>query len=165
MLSKTVQDAINDQIAAEFSSAHLYLSMSAYFQTMNLPGSAHWMRLQYQEEIGHALKLYDYLLDREGKIVLQSIKQPASKFKSTLDVFQEALDHEKGVTKMINSLYALTLKENDYATQIQLQWFVTEQVEEEKNAGAIVEQLKMIGENKSALLYLDRQLGMRSAGA
>lgn len=164
MLSKTVQDAINNQIAAEFHSAYVYLSMSAYFQSINLPGSAHWMRLQYQEEMGHALKLYDYVLDREGTVVLQSIKQPASKFKSTLDVFQQALEHEKEVTKMINSLYALTLKENDYAAQIQLQWFITEQVEEEKNAGAIVEQLKMIGDNKSALLYLDRQLGMRTAG-
>jgi ferritin len=164
MLSKTIQDAFNDQTSKEFSSAYLYLSMSAYFAGNNLPGCAHWMRLQYQEEIGHALKLFDYVLGREGKVTLHAIEKPRAEFTSPLDVFQQALAHEREVTRMINNLYAMTQKENDYASQIELQWFVAEQVEEEKAAGMIVEQLKMIGDNTSALLYLDRQLGMRTAG-
>ncbi len=164
MLSKTIQNAFNDQISKEFYSAYLYLSMSSYFQSINLPGCAHWMRLQYQEEEAHALKLFDYVHDREGSVTLEAIDKPGVKFKNALDVFQQALDHEREVTRMINKLYALTQKENDYAAQIELQWFITEQVEEEKSAGGIVEQLKMVGDNKSALLYLDRQLGMRAAG-
>ncbi|MFN0159387.1 MAG: ferritin [Bacteroidota bacterium] len=164
MLSKTIQNAFNDQISKEFYSAYLYLSMSSYFQAMNLPGCAHWMRLQYSEEVAHALRLFDYVHDREGKVTLQAIEQPGAKFKAPLDVFQQALEHEREVTGMINKLYALTQKENDYAAQIELQWFITEQVEEEKSAGAIVEQLKMVGDNKSTLLYLDRQLALRAAG-
>ena len=164
MLSKTIQDAINDQITKEFSSGYFYLSMSAYFQSVNLPGCAQWMRLQYQEEVSHGLKLFDYVHEREGHVVLDEIPQPKSKFKSTLDVFEQALAHEQEVSEMINKLYALTQKEKDYPTEIELQWFITEQVEEEKNARAIVEQIKMVGDNKVALLMLDRQLGMRSAG-
>lgn len=163
MLSKSVQKAINDQIAAEFYSAYLYLSMSAYFQSVNLNGCAHWMRLQYQEEVSHALKLFDYVHEREGQVTLETIEQPKSRFKSALDVFEQALDHEREVSGMINKLYALTQKENDYPTTIKLQWFITEQVEEEKNSGAIVEQLKMIGDNKIALIMLDRQLGARAS--
>jgi len=161
MLSKTLQKALNDQIGKEFYSAYLYLSMSAYFQSENLPGCAHWMRLQYQEEIAHALKLFDYVHDREGAADLQAIAQPQAKFSSPVDVFKEALAHERKVTASINALYALAQKENDYATLIALQWFVTEQVEEEKNAAGIVEQLKMVGDNRVALLMLDRQLGAR----
>lgn len=164
MLSKTIQDAINDQIGKEFSSGYLYLSMSAYFQSVNLPGCAQWMRLQYQEEVSHALKLFDYVHEREGHVSLQAIAQPKTEFKSTLDVFEQALAHEREVSSSINKLYALTQKENDYPTEIELQWFITEQVEEEKNAKAIVEQLKMVGDNKVALMMLDRQLGMRGAG-
>lgn len=164
MMNKTIQDAISEQIAREFSSGYLYLSMSAYFQSINLPGCAQWMRIQYQEEINHALKLFDYVHERQGHVSLQAIEQPKSKFKSALDVFEQALSHEQEVSTTINKLYALTQKENDYPTQIALQWFITEQVEEEKSAGVIVEQIKMIGENKVALLMLDRQLGARSAG-
>jgi ferritin len=164
MLSKTIQEAINDQIGKEFYSAYVYLQMSAYFQATNLPGCAHWMRLQYQEEVRHALKLYDYTLEREGRITLGPIQQPRSDFKSPLDVFEQALNHEREVTASINKLYALTQKENDYPTTIELQWFVTEQVEEEKNAGAIVEQLRMMGDNRMGLMFLDRQLGARTEG-
>ena len=163
MLSKTVQNAINDQIGKEFYSGYVYLSMSAYFQSINLPGCANWMRIQYKEEISHALKLYDYVHERGGRVTLQAIQQPKSEFKSPLDVFKQALGHEREVTEMINKLYALTQKENDYPATIRLQWFVTEQVEEERNAGEIVEQLTMIGDNKIALIMLDRQLGARAA--
>ncbi len=164
MISKTIQDAFNDQIAKEFYSAYLYLSMSAYFQSQNLPGCAHWMRIQYQEEMTHGLKLFDYLHEREGRTVLEALKQPASEFKSPLDVFEQSLQHEREVTSAINRLYAMTQKENDYPSQIELQWFITEQVEEEKNASNIVDQLKMVGDNKMALFMLDRQLGARAAG-
>ena len=164
MMNKTIQNAISEQIAREFYSGYLYLSMSAYFQSMNLPGCAQWMRIQYQEEVNHALKLFDYVHEREGHVSLQAIQQPKADFKSPLDVFEQALNHEREVSLTINQLYALTQKENDYPTQIALQWFITEQVEEEKSAGAIVEQIKMIGDNKVALLMLDRQLGARSAG-
>ncbi len=163
MLSKAMQDALNDQIGKEFYSAYTYLSMAAYFQSVNLPGCAHWMRVQYQEENSHALKLFDYLSDRVGKAVLQGIKQPSVEFKSPLDVFEQALGHERDVTAAISRLYSLAQKENDYATQIKLQWFVNEQVEEEKSAMDIVEQLKTIGDNNIALLMLDRQLAARAA--
>ena len=164
MLSKTIQDAFNGQIAKEFYSAYLYLSMSGYFQFQNLPGCAHWMRVQYQEEMNHALKLFDYVNERHGRVVLEALKQPSVEFESPMDVFEQALSHEREVTAIINRLYALTQKENDYPSQIELQWFITEQVEEEKNADSIVEQLKMIGDNKIALIMLDRQLGARAAG-
>jgi ferritin len=164
MVSAKIQDAINEQISTEMYSAYVYLAMSAYFERANLPGCAHWMRLQYHEETAHALKLFDYLLNREGTVVLQAIKQPAESFTSPLKVFETALKHEKHVTAMINKLYALAQKESDYPTQVELQWFITEQVEEEKNASGIVEQLKMIGDNRVALLMLDRQLASRTAG-
>ncbi len=163
MLSKSLQKALNDQIGMEFYSAYIYLSMSAYFQSQNLPGCAHWMRLQYQEEVAHALKLFDYVHNRGGVAALQAIDQPQAKFASPQDVFKQALGHEKKVTASINDLYALAHKESDYATQVALQWFVTEQVEEEKNAAEIVEQFAMVGDNRVALLMLDRQLGARGA--
>ena len=162
MISQALQDAFNEQIKNELYSAYLYLSMSAYFQRINLPGSAHWMRLQSQEEVSHAMKLFDHLNDRGGHVILQAIDQPPSEFKSPLEMFRQALEHEQKVTGMINKLYALAVKENDYPAQVELQWFVTEQVEEEKNATEIVEQLKMVGEHGPSLIMLDRQLGARA---
>ena len=164
MLSKSVQEALNDQIGKEFSSAFIYLAMSASFQTMNLPGCAHWMRLQYQEEVSHAMKLFGYVHDRGGTVVLQGIKQPPAKYKSPLDIFEQALSHERGVTASIHKLFALAQKEGDFPTQIALQWFVTEQVEEEKHATEIVNQLSVVGDNKLAMMMLDRQLGARTGG-
>ena len=161
MISKALQDALNEQIKNELYSAYLYLSMSAYFERINLPGSARWMRLQSQEETSHAMKFFDHLNDRGGTVVLQAIDQPPSEFKSPLEMFQQALAHEQKVTGMINKLYALAVKENDYPAQVELQWFVTEQVEEEKNATQIVELLKMVGEHSPSLLMIDRQLGAR----
>ncbi|MFQ5840775.1 MAG: ferritin, partial [Candidatus Methylomirabilales bacterium] len=125
--------------------------------------SARWMRLQSREEASHAMKLFDYVLEREGRVVLQAIEQPPQKFKSPLDVFQQALEHERKVTGMIHRLYDLAGKERDYATQVMLQWFITEQVEEEKNAGEVVERIKMIGDQPAALFFLDKQLGARGA--
>ena len=161
MISKAVQDAINNQITHEFASAHLYLSMSAYCETRNLRGFAHWFRLQSQEETRHALKLFDMVLDRGGQVYLQGIEAPPSEFESPLDVMQRTLAHEQQVTAMFNELYDLALRENDYTTQVQLQWFLTEQVEEEQTAGAIVDQLKMAGSQGPALFLLDRELAGR----
>ena len=161
MLSKTIQDALNQHINREFYSSYLYLSMSAYCESINLPGFAHWLRVQSQEEMEHALKLFDFISDREGRVTLHPIPQPPVEFQSPLDVIQSTLDHEREVTEMINRLYEMAVKEEDYATQVHLQWFITEQVEEEKAANEVVEQLKMIGDQGDALLLLDRRLAER----
>jgi ferritin len=161
MLSKAVQDAINEQIKNELYSAYLYLSMSAHFEANNLPGFARWMRLQAQEEQEHALKFFDYMHDRGGMVKLQAIDQPPAEWKSSLAVFEQVLEHEQMVTGMIHRLYELAAKENDYATGIMLQWFITEQVEEEKNAAQIIDTLKLIDAHGTAVLMLDKQLGKR----
>jgi ferritin len=164
MINKTVQDAINEQIKNELYSAYLYLSMSAYFESINLPGFTNWMKVQATEEQGHAMKFFEYVFERGGRVQLKAIDQPPFEWASPMAAFQQALEHEQKVTAMIHSLYALALKENDYATQFMLQWFITEQVEEEKNAAAIIEQLKMIAAHETAILMLDHDLGKRSAG-
>lgn len=164
MISKPLQDAINDQINFELFSAYLYLSMSAHFETQNLPGFANWTRVQYQEETGHAMKFYKYVFDRSGVVTLKAIAQPTIKFKTPLDIFKEVLKHEQKVTSLINKLYELAVKEKDYAAQIFLQWFINEQVEEEKNATDIINMLAMIGDSSVSLIMADRQLGARKAG-
>lgn len=161
MLSKTIQDAMNEQIKNELYSAYLYLSMSAYCEATNLPGFAHWMRVQAQEEEAHAMKFYDFICERGGRVVLQAIDQPPVEFQSPLHVFEQTLEHEQKVTAMIHDLYGLAVQEKDYASQAFLQWFVTEQVEEEGSATQIVETLKMIGDKGQALVMLDRELGRR----
>jgi ferritin len=163
MLSKTMEKALNDQIQKEYYSSYLYLAMAAYCEANNLPGSAVWMRVQSKEELSHAMKLYDHVVDRGGRVTLQAIAQPPAEYKSALDVFEKVLEHEQHVTASIHALYALALKENDYPAQIALQWFVNEQVEEEKSAGLVVDQLKMVGESKTSLLMLDRHLAKRAA--
>ncbi len=162
MLSKALQDAMNDQIKSELYSAYLYLSMSAYFESLNLPGFAHWMRVQAEEEVGHAMKFFDYIHERGGTVTLQAIDQPPTKFKSPLDAFQAAHEHEQAVSRMINEIYALAVQEKDYASQAFLDWFVTEQVEEEKLTSQAVEMLKRAGTEGPALLMLDRHLGART---
>ncbi len=161
MLGKAIQDAMNEQMRNEFYSGYQYLSMAAYCESENLPGFAHWMRAQAREEIEHAMKFYDFILDRSGRVVLGAIEEPVVEFGSPLEVFERALEHEQRVTAMINDLYGLAVSESDYASQTFLQWFVTEQVEEEKNAGDVVETLKMIGDKSEALFLLDRELGRR----
>jgi ferritin len=163
MLSKTIQDAMNEQIKNELYSAYLYLSMSAYCEAANLPGFAHWMRVQAQEEVGHAMKFYDFIYERGGRVVLQAIDQPPVEFQSPLHVFEQTLEHEQKVTGLIHDLYTLAVEEKDYASQAFLQWFVTEQVEEEGSATQIVETLKIIGDKGQALVMLDRELGKRGA--
>lgn len=161
MINKKVEKAINQQIKHEFDSAYLYLSMSAHFESNNLTGFAHWMRLQYEEETSHAVRLFDYLNSRGGKVLLQALAAPPTKFGTPTKVMEQVLKHEQKVTGLINKLYALAIAENDYPTQVELQWFITEQVEEENSASDVVEKLKMVGEKGTALLMVDKYLGKR----
>ncbi len=154
-----VSDAMGEQIRYEFYAAYLYLSMAGSFETANLSGFAHWMRAQAREEQEHALKFFDFLLDRGEEVRLRSIEEPPYAFRSPLDTFEQALEHEKQVTSLIHDLYDLAVRENDYPAQVFLNWFVSEQVEEEKSATEIVERLRMAGEDGPALLLLDREMG------
>lgn len=162
-MNPKVEQAINEQIAQEFYAAHLYLSMMAYFEDESLEGFANWMRLQAAEEHGHAMKLVDFLIERGGRVELQGIDKPQRDFDSPLSVMTAALRHEEKVTARINDLYALAVAERDYPAQVMLQWFITEQVEEEASAGAIVDQLTLVGDSGSALLMLDGKVGQRTS--
>ena len=159
MLSNDIQTAINSQIKNEYYSSYLYLSMAAYCESINFAGFSGWLRNQSEEELRHALRFFDYMLDRDGRVVLDTIVQPPSEFGSLLEIFQQVLDHEKEVTGTINRLYEIAVAENDHATAVELQWFIQEQVEEEKSASDMVENIKLAGDNSAALLMLDRQLG------
>ena len=163
MLGKKLEDAINEQINKELYSAYLYLSMSAYCEAESLSGFAGWMRAQAQEETAHAMRFFDYVNARGGRVVLKEIEVPPPVWKSPLEMFEQVLEHERKVTGMINRIYELALSENDYATQMELQWFITEQVEEEESAGAVVGQLKRVGDQPMGLLMMDKQLGERQA--
>jgi ferritin len=159
-----VLEALNDQIRMELSSGYVYLAMAAEFESASYEGFAHWMRLQAQEELDHAMKLFDYVNRRGGRVVLQEIPCPPESFGSPLDAFRDALEHEQQVTASIHRLYALAGEHGDIATQRELDWFVTEQVEEEENAGRAVDLLSRAGEDASALFFLDREFGARSQG-
>ena len=163
MLSNTMLSEMNAQVKHELFSAYLYLSMAAHFEDANLGGFASWMRLQAAEEQEHAMKFFDFIIDRGGKVALQAIDQPPVEFTTPLAVFEKVLHHEQQVTALIHKLYALAVKEGDYATQVFLNWFVSEQVEEEKNASTILETLKLIGDKSNAIYQLDHQLGKREA--
>ena len=159
MVTKKIQDAINTQIQKETYSAYLYLAMSAECESKTLKGFASWLRIQYEEEISHAMKLYDYLLERGGTVALQAIEAPPAEFGTAVQMFEKVLEHEQYVTASINTLYELAIEEKDYATQIMLQWFINEQVEEEASASEVLEKIRMMGER--GLLYLDKELGKR----
>jgi len=163
MISKSMQDAINEQIKNELYSAYLYLSMSAHFESRNLNGFAKWLRIQAEEELGHAMKFFDYIHERGGQVILKAIDQPPAEWKSNMEVFEQVLAHEQKITAMINKLYEQALKENDYPSQILLQWYINEQVEEEKNATQIIENLKLIDAHGTAVLFLDHELGKRES--
>ena len=164
MLSEKMQAALNGQLNAELYSSYLYLSMNAYFKSINLDGFANWMHIQAQEELMHAIKFYDFINQRGGKVTLQQIAAPPSGWNSPLGVFQATLEHEQKVTGLIHALVDLALAEHDHATNIFLQWFVSEQVEEEESVGGVLEQLKLMGEAKGGLFMIDRELAKRSAG-
>ncbi|NTW13262.1 MAG: ferritin [Anaerolineales bacterium] len=161
MIGKPMQDAMNEQINKELYSSYLYLSMAAYFEDKNLSGFANWMRVQADEEREHAMKFYDFILERGGRVSLKAIDAPKTDWTSSLEVAEEVAAHEAKVTASIHALYELALKEKDYPTQVMLQWFISEQVEEEKNAAEIVANLKLIEERGTAVFVLDKQLGKR----
>jgi ferritin len=163
MLSKKIENAINKQINAELWSAYLYLSMSAYFETTNLGGFANWMRVQAQEEVAHAMKFYNYVIERRGRVTVAAIAAPQVNWKSPLNAFEDAFKHEQKVTGMINDIATMAATEKDYATANRLQWFIDEQVEEELSTDTIVQKLKMIGNNTGGLYMLDRELSQRKA--
>ena len=163
-LSKPVQDAINAQVQKELASAYLYLAMAAYFSESTLNGFAHWMRIQGREEMGHALKFFDYLHDRNGHVTLLAIPQPEGAWASPLAAFEAARKHEEVVSASIREIYDLAVKEKDYPSQALLQWFMVEQVEEEKVSREIVDTLTMIGDNRVGVLMYDKELGRRNAG-
>lgn len=161
MIGKKMEQALNDQINAELYSAYLYLSRVAYFQSINLPGFATWMRVQTQEEIVHAMKMYDFLNQRNGRVILKAIESPPTQWKSPLAAFQAAYKHEQLVTGRINDLVNLAVDEKDHATNAFLQWFVNEQVEEEMSADNVVQNLKTAADAPGALFMIDRELGQR----
>ncbi len=161
MFSEKMQAAINDQVQKELYSAYLYLAMSAHFEAASLPGFARWTRLQYQEETAHAMKLFDFSLERGGQPVLHAIQAPPSKFGTPLEIFQEIYAHEQKVTASIHNLYEVALAEKDYAAQVMLHWFIDEQVEEEANASLIVDQLQMAEDHKGILVNMDHRVGKR----
>ncbi len=162
-IKENVEKAINDQIRMELASAYTYLSMAAYFETKAFSGFASWMRLQCQEEEEHAMRFYNYLHDRDGRVELQALEKPAHEFGTPLEVFEQSLESERQVTASIHALYDLAVKEKDHATVSMLKWFVDEQVEEEKSALDMVDKLKLAGDHPGALLILDKEAGQRSS--
>ena len=161
-MEKAVLDALNDQIRLELSSGYAYLSMSAQFEAEAFDGFARWMRLQANEELEHAMRLFEYVNQRGGRVLLQAVGKPPSDFGRPRDAFGKALEHEQAVTASIHRLYALADQHSDLATMRALDWFVTEQVEEEESAQRAVDLLTRAGDNDAALLMLDRQFGQRS---
>lgn len=161
MIKKEVLDAINEQINAESYFSYLYLSMAAYFEDMGLSGFANWMKIQYQEEAAHALKFFNYLTERNGKVVLKAIDQVPVDFGGIVDVFEKTLVHENHVTDLINNLMNVAMAANDHASQSFLKWFVDEQVEEESNVQKILDTLKLIDGQGNGIFMMDRELGQR----
>jgi len=162
MLTEKMQKALNGQLNAELYSSYLYLSMNASFKSVNLDGFANWMYYQAQEELEHAMKFYDFIIQRGGKVQLQQVEAPPTEWSSPLAVFEATLEHEQKVTGLINDLVDVAHEERDHATNIFLQWFVSEQVEEEENVGGVLEQLKLMGDAQGGLFMIDRELAKRS---
>jgi ferritin len=162
-MKKEIEQAFNNHLNAEFFSAYLYLSMANYFAAENLDGMASWMRLQSEEERMHAMKFVDFINDRGGRVTLQQIDQPAIEWESPLAAFQDAYEHECLISAKINALVDMANKENDHAAHNFLQWFVSEQVEEEATAQRVVEQLKRVGDNPVGLMIIEQQLASRNA--
>ncbi len=161
-MNKKIEEAINAQINAELWSAYLYLSMAANFHAEGFGGIANWFEVQFKEEQDHATILYNYLISRGGRVELKAIDAVPTSWDSPLDAFESTLEHEKEVTKMINDINALAMKENDYATQNRMQWFIDEQVEEEDSARKLIDSLKMIKDNGFGLYMFDKELAART---
>jgi ferritin len=162
MLSEKMQGALNEQLNWELYSSYIYASMSAYFHDLNLDGFANWMRVQALEELTHVGKFFDFIIERGGRVLMKAVDGPATEWASPKAAFEDALGHEQGVTGRINDLVNLALEEKDHATNIFLQWFVTEQVEEEDSVGRVLQQLKLIGDHPGGLFMVDRELAQRA---
>lgn len=163
MLSQTLNQALNEQIAYENYSAFIYKAMQAYFEAEDLPGMANWMNIQYQEELAHAEKMFQFVCDAGGKVEMLGMDAPNNEYTSPLEVFKKALHHEQKVTQRINDLMELAQTEKNHATEIFLQWFVTEQVEEEATVSEIISKLKRIKDDGRGLMMVDQELAQRSA--
>jgi ferritin len=161
MISKKMEKALNHQINREIYSGYMYLAMASFAKDSALNGVANWFTVQLEEELSHARKLYDYVQQRNGKVVLEAIEAPPADFKSAEELFERTLEHEKKVTAMIHDLVSLAREEKDTATEIMLQWFVTEQIEEEANASEMLQRFKVFGQSGNALLAIDKELGSR----
>jgi len=161
MLTKKIETLLNKQINHEFTAAYHYLAMKAWFETANLSGFANWMQHQAAEEVEHAMKLFQFVCDRGGQVRLDTVEKPVINYKTPREVFAKATQLERNNTKSINDLYAVAMEEKDYATESHLQWFIDEQVEEEKTTREIEELLDIVGDSRSGLLQLNHQLGQR----
>jgi ferritin len=161
MLSQTVQAAINDQINNELGASYTYLAMSGFCELANFPGCARWLRLQSREEYGHAMKLFDFLLARNGAVKLKAINEPAAAYRSVAHVFEESLKQEIAVSGKIDALYELAFREKAFSALVELQWFITEQVEEEKTTRDVVGRFQLAKDDPASLLEIDRELGTR----
>jgi ferritin len=164
MITPKMLQALNGQIRDEMSSAYLYLAMSAWCDAKAFKGFSKWLRVQHEEELDHVRKLVDYVIDRGGEVTLDAIPAPRKEFGSMLQVFEAVLEHERGVTVAVNKLYDLSVSERDPASQVFLQWYVSEQVEEEASVSEIVEKIRMVGDRAGTLLYLDKEYGKRTKG-
>ncbi len=164
MISDVLVDEINEQIKFEMYSAYMYLAMSAWCAERNLSGFAHWMNMQAQEEVDHAMRFFNFLLERGGRVELQALDAPPVDYGTPLAIMEQSLEHEKFVSSRIHHLYKLAVEEGDYPAQVMLQWFVSEQVEEEASIDEIVERMKMFGSDGAALLMVDTQLAARKPG-
>jgi len=160
-MNSKVESALNNQVNAEMYSSYLYLSMSAWADSQGMKGVSHWFKVQYQEELMHAIKIFDFINDRGGVPKLQAIAEPPSEWKNVVELFEAVFAHEQDVTKSVNNLYKLAHDENDHASSTFLQWFVSEQVEEEANVKDILDQLKLTGGQGSGLFMIDRELSAR----
>ena len=160
-MNKRMLDAVNKQIQAEFQSAYIYLAMSARFEEMKMSGAANWMRIQWEEETAHATKLFDHVIRRGKTPTLFTLTEPKVSFDTALDAFEQVLEHERYVTKLIHDLYEVAVEEKDYAMQTLLHWYIDEQVEEEENAEGIIDSLRLAGESGQGLFMVDRELGLR----
>ncbi len=161
MIKEKIQNALNEQLNAELYSSYLYLSMSAYFESVALKGFANWMQVQAQEELTHAMKFYDFIQESGGRVILTAVDAPQIQWDSPLAAFEHVYQHEQKVTGLINNLVNLAVTEADHASNNFLQWFVTEQIEEEASADEIVQKIKLSGDDRSALSFLDQELGKR----
>ncbi|WP_457754246.1 ferritin [Thermococcus sp.] len=161
MLSEKMLKALNEQLNRELYSAYLYFAMAAYFEDLNLEGFANWMKAQAEEELGHALRFYNYIYDRNGRVELKAIEQPPKEWDSPLAAFEAAYEHEQFITRHIHELVALAEEEKDYSTRAFLEWFINEQVEEEANVKKIVDKLKFAKDSPQIIFMLDQELGQR----